>query len=85
MSAKLRKLAKRVNLTKVHAGATKHGCESCREQSFRQAFTREVVERGVCHVSHTLTCPLCSSVWRVTFGADSAGGALVYFAPVVLS
>lgn len=94
VSSSARKLAKRIKLTERQKGDTKHGCQHCRDHEVRQELIRQIValhgatrdqRRGLIMDPATVTCPECSALWRVAFGADKAGDALVSFAPVVLS
>jgi len=85
MSSRDRKLAKRVNLTQTHASGTKHGCEECRSIEFRQQMAREIVAKGLALDPPLLVCPACHASWRVRFGGDENGDAIVSFTVPVLS
>ncbi len=85
MSSRARKLAKRINLTQRQASGTMHGCAECRSTEFRQQLTREIVTKGLVANPPLLVCPVCSASWRVKFGGDSNGDAIVSFTVPVLS
>lgn len=84
MSSRTRKLAKRIELTQVSASTVVHGCEHCRSLAQRQSLTRGILALHGTGPVHA-TCPQCSAKWRVSFGGDRDGNALVRFDAVVLS
>lgn len=84
MSSRTRKLAKQIELTEVRRGSGVHGCSHCRDTAQRQALVRAIVEEHGAKQGE-MTCPNCSTKWRVTFSADRDGNALVHFDKVVLS
>ena len=79
MSSRARKLAKKINLTQLRATGTLHGCEECRSTEFRQQLAREIVRKGLISDPPLLVCPACHASWRVKFGGDDKGMAIISF------
>ena len=95
---RLQRLAESARLTPraLSPEAALHGCETCRDVTERQAYTRDLIESGRAsemlqlqegrtdgRVPHQrLQCDACGAYWLICFFPDEKGELCVRFAPV---
>lgn len=86
MSSRLRKLARRAELTPIALNAPrKHGCTECRSVERRTELIRLLITEGRFLEPSLHSCPVCLAAWRVEFGSDPVHGVTATFNVPVLS